>query len=229
MNTLKQRLGNGDIVFGATVCEHLRASADELARTHPGVEIVAVCADYTRPFDVPSPPDRPDARRVGFFPGSTIGNFTPDEAVDFLESAAGLLDGGDMLIGVDLKKDIDRLNAAYNDSEGVTAAFNLNLLARINRELDGDFDIDGFEHRAHYDARQGRIEMHLISGRAQTVAIGDHRFDFAPGETIHTENSYKYSIEEFRDVAERAGFTTLKTWTDPEDLFSIHYLRAGGG
>jgi uncharacterized SAM-dependent methyltransferase len=134
-----------------------------------------------------------------------------------------------MLIGVDLKKDVDRLNAAYNDSEGVTAAFNLNLLARINRELGGDLDIEGFEHRAHYDAREGRIEMHLICRRTQTVAIGDHRFEFAPGETIHTENSYKYSIEEFRDVAGRAGFAALKTWTDAEDLFSIHYLRARGG
>jgi len=209
--------------------DHLRAAADELARSFPEVEIVALCADYTRPFEVPAATNPPHAKRVGFFPGSTIGNFTPDEAIAFLRSAAGLLDGGDFLIGVDLKKDVDVLTAAYNDGQGVTAAFNLNLLARVNRELGGDFDLDAFEHRAHYDAREGRIEMHLISRRAQIVAIGDHRFDFAVGETIHTENSYKYAIEEFREIAERAGFTALECWTDPGNLFSIHYLRAAGG
>jgi dimethylhistidine N-methyltransferase len=208
--------------------DHLRNATKEFARLYPEIEAVAVCADYTRSFDVPSPGARPDAKRVGFFPGSTIGNFTPDEAVIFLESAAALLDGGDLLIGVDLKKDIARLNAAYNDAQGVTAAFNLNLLVRVNCELGGDFDIAAFAHRAHYDVGHGRIEMHLISARAQTVTIGDHRFDFAPGETIHTENSYKYAIPEFEEIAATAGFQALECWTDPDDLFSIHYLRAGG-
>ncbi len=208
--------------------DHLWNSAEDLARLFPDIEIAAVCADYTRPFDVPSPRVRPDAKQIGFFPGSTIGNFTPIEAVAFLESAARLLDGGDFVIGVDLKKDPERLNAAYNDAQGITAAFNLNLLVRINRELGGDFDIDAFEHRAHYDARHGRIEMHLISRRAQTVAIGDHRFDFAAGETIHTENSYKYAIEEFQKIAVSAGFRALEFWTDEDRLFAIHYLRDRG-
>ena len=206
--------------------DHLKRSAEDLARLYPDMEIAAVCADYTKPFDVPPPSAKADARRVGFFPGSTIGNFTPAEAVEFLRTAAKLLEGGDLIIGVDLKKDIARLESAYNDSEGVTAAFNLNLLARINRELSGDFIIDAFEHRAHYDPVAGRIEMHLISRRDQFVTVGGRRFDFAAGETIHTENSYKYAMEEFREVAANAGFKALGGWTDDENLFSIHYLRA---
>jgi len=208
--------------------DHLRNSAKDLARIFPDIEIAAVCADYTQPFDVPSPDERPDAKRVGFFPGSTIGNFTPDEAVAFLKSTASLLNGGDLVVGVDLKKDPGHLIAAYNDSEGVTAAFNLNLLVRINRELGGDFEIDAYEHRAHYNAGQGRIEMHLISLRDQTVAIGKNRFNFSEGETIHTENSCKYGIEEFQEIAARGGFRALDCWTDEDRLFSIHYLRAQG-
>ncbi len=206
--------------------DHLRNSAEDLARIFPDIEIAAVCADYTRPFDIPSPAARPNAKRVGFFPGSTIGNFTPVEAVAFLQSAASLLNGGGFVIGVDLKKDVERLHAAYNDSEGITAAFNLNLLVRVNRELGGNFDIDAFEHRADYNAQAGRIEMHLISRRNQTVAIGDHRFVFSKDETIHTENSYKYGIEEFQEVAASAGFRALDFWTDEDRLFSIHYLQA---
>ena len=206
--------------------DHLKRSAEDLARLYPDIEIAAICADYTKPFDVPPPSAKADARRVGFFPGSTIGNFTPAEAVEFLRTAAKLLEGGDLIIGVDLKKDIARLESAYNDSEGVTAAFNLNLLARINRELSGDFIIDAFEHRAHYDPVAGRIEMHLISRRDQFVTFGGRRFDFVAGETIHTENSYKYAIEEFREVAANAGFKVVGGWTDDENLFSIHYLRA---
>ena len=206
--------------------DHLKRSAEDLARLYPDIEIAAVCADYTKPFDVPPPSAKADARRVGFFPGSTIGNFTPAEAVEFLRTAAKLLEGGDLIIGVDLKKDIARLESAYNDSEGVTAAFNLNLLARINRELSGDFIIDAFEHRAHYDPVAGRIEMHLISRRDQFVTVGGRRFDFVAGETIHTENSYKYAIEDFREIAAKAGFKAVGGWTDDENLFSIHYLRA---
>lgn len=206
--------------------DHLRNSAEDLARMFPEIEIAAVCGDYTRLFDVSTPCARADAKRVGFFPGSTIGNFTPIEAAAFLEFSTGLLDGGDFIIGVDLKKDPDHLTAAYNDAEGITAAFNLNLLARINCELDGDFDVDAFEHRAHYDLQKGRIEMHLISRRAQTAAIDDHRFDFFKDETIHTENSYKYGIEEFQEIATSAGFQALNCWTDEDRLFSIHYLRA---
>jgi len=203
--------------------EHLLCSATALAAAYPGLAVLPVCADYTSVFHLP---DLDGARPVVYFPGSTIGNFTPAEAVEFLRSAAKLLEGGDLIIGVDLKKDVGRLEAAYNDSEGVTAAFNLNLLARINRELSGDFIIDAFEHRAHYDPVVGRIEMHLISRRDQFVTVGGRRFNFAAGETIHTENSYKYAMEEFRAVAANAGFKAVGGWTDDENLFSIHYLRA---
>jgi L-histidine Nalpha-methyltransferase len=206
--------------------DHLLASAEDLADEYPDVEITALCADYTEPFDVPTPVSHPRARRVGFFPGSTIGNFTPDEAAEFLLMAASLLSGGDLLIGVDLKKDPARLQAAYDDSQGVTAAFNLNLLTRINRELGGDFDLGGFAHEALYNQELGRVEMHLRSLRRQTVTIGRRDFDFRADETIHTENSHKFSIAEFRALAARAGFTTLHSWTDPEELFSVHYLRA---
>jgi dimethylhistidine N-methyltransferase len=206
--------------------DHLRGAAEELAGRFPDIEIAAVCADYTRPFEVPAPSTRPDARRIGFFPGSTIGNFTPDEAVEFLRTAARLLDGGDLVIGVDLQKDPAILNAAYNDAEGVTAAFNLNLLVRINRELGGNFDVAAFTHRAHYNADAGRIEMHLISRETASVTIGAHRFAFAAGETIHTENSCKYTIEGFREIAAKAGFRTAESWTDPDRLFSIHYLQS---
>lgn len=206
--------------------DHMLQSAAALAGDFPGLDVIAVCADYTRPFDVPDPPAAPGARRIGFFPGSTIGNFDPDGAVRFLAGAAGILRGGGMLIGVDLKKDEAILNAAYNDGKGVTAAFNLNLLVRINDELGGDFDLAGFAHKAFYNAAEGRIEMHLISLRDQTATVGEAEFRFAEGEMIHTENSYKYSVDDFRDVARRAGFSPHAVWTDPDDLFSIHYLRA---
>lgn len=206
--------------------DHLLASAEALAGEYPDVEVAAMCADYTRPFEVAAPKSHPDARRVGFFPGSTIGNFSPDDAAEFLSTAAKLLSGGDFLVGVDLNKDAKRLNAAYDDAQGVTAAFNLNLLTRINCELGGDFQMDGFAHQVLFNETLGRIEMHLRSRRAQTVKIGGVSFDFAADETIHTENSYKYSIGEFQDLAARAGFNALHSWTDPEELFSVHYLRA---
>jgi dimethylhistidine N-methyltransferase len=208
--------------------DHLLASAKDLAGEYPDVEINAICADYTQPFEVSRPQNHPDARRVGFFPGSTIGNFAPDEAAEFLSVAAGILSGGDFLVGVDLKKDTARLNAAYDDAQGITAAFNLNLLTRINRELGGNFELDGFAHQAYFNEALGRIEMHLRSLRAQTVTIGDAGFEFKADETIHTENSYKYSIVEFQELAARAGFTALHSWTDPDELFSVHYLRATG-
>ena len=209
--------------------DHLLVSAASLARAFPGLEVHAVCADYTRPFEVAPPSRLPGARRVGFFPGSTIGNFTPDEAVAFLESAARLLDGGDLLIGVDLEKDEATLNAAYNDAEGVTAAFNLNLLARINRELGADFELSAFAHRAFYDAHKGRIEMHLVSRRDQTVTISGRSFRFRQGESIHTENSHKYTVDGFARIARRAGFKPAHVWIDDHRLFAIHYLSGGAG
>src|SRR5271155_4145959 len=186
--------------------EHLRDAAISLAEDFPSLPVVAVCADYTRPFPLPSLPGA-GGKRVGFFPGSTIGNFEPDAAVAFLANYAHILGpGGEMLIGVDLKKETDILDAAYNDRAGVTAAFNLNLLERVNRELDGDLDVEQFEHLAFYSSAEDRVEIYIRSLAEQTARIAGRRFRFAQDEQIHTEYSYKYSVEEFRTLAARAGF-----------------------
>jgi L-histidine N-alpha-methyltransferase len=175
--------------------------------------------------DLPQLPG-PDGKRVGFFPGSTIGNFEPPQVVTFLADWAALLGpGGEMLIGVDLKKDPKILDAAYNDKAGMNAAFNLNLLARINRELRGDFDVDRFAHVAFYNEAQGRVELYLKSLAEQTVSVAGQSVRFGAGELIHTENSYKYAIDEFRALAAEAGFDTVHAWTDRHELFSVHYLR----
>lgn len=204
--------------------EHLLRSADELAAAYPAVEVMAVCADYSQLYDVPSSTRYPRARKIAFFPGSGIGNFTHDEAIDFLIRVSSIAAGGALIIGVDLKKDPAILNAAYNDSRGVTAAFNRNLLVRINRDLGPEIDVESFAHEAFYSEALGRVEMHLVSTRDQTIRIDGHEIEFAEGESIHTENSYKYSIEEFAEIAARAGFTPTKVWTDEAELFSIHYL-----
>ena len=163
---------------------------------------------------------------MAFFSGSSIGNFDPEAAVRFLALIADMVGpGGRLLIGVDLKKDKAILEAAYNDALGVTAAFNRNLLARINRELGADFDLKQWRHRAFYNAERGRIEMHLVSRVAQLVRLLGRRFDFIEGETIHTENSYKYSVDGFTALAARAGFATDTVWTDANRLFSLHLLR----
>ena len=196
-----------------------------LARRFPRLRIAPVRGDFSRPLDIPPLSD--GARRVVYFPGSTIGNLTPDEAHGFLKmSRAQVGSRGAMIVGVDLKKDANVLHAAYNDAHGITAAFNLNLLARINRELGADFDLGRFAHYAFYEPSAGRIEMHLVSTARQTVAIGPHRFSFDRGESIHTENSYKYSIEEFQALAARAGFRAGKVWADPRVWFSVHGLLA---
>jgi dimethylhistidine N-methyltransferase len=164
---------------------------------------------------------------VVYFPGSTIGNLTPQEAQAFLRMTRGQVGAsGAMLVGVDLKKDANVLHAAYNDRAGVTAAFNLNLLARINAELGGDFQLRRFAHYAYYNTALGRIEMHLVSLARQTVAIGSFRFGFEVGESIHTENSCKYSVEEFRALAAAAGFRTAKVWTDRRGYFGLFGLTA---
>jgi dimethylhistidine N-methyltransferase len=205
--------------------EHLREAAARLAADFPDLPVVAVCADYTRPFRLP-PVLGPAGKRVGFFPGSTIGNFEPEAVVRFLEHCARLLGpGGEMLIGVDLKKDPEILNAAYNDRTGMNAAFNLNLLERVNRELGGDIEIARFEHVAFYNQRKGRMELYLKSLADQSATIAGQHFEFAEGELIHTENSYKYAIDEFRGLALRAGFAPVHTWTDRNQLFSVHYFR----
>jgi dimethylhistidine N-methyltransferase len=205
--------------------EHLREAAAQLAADFPALPVVAVCADYTRPFLLP-PLAGPAGKRVGFFPGSTIGNFEPDAVVRFLRHCAELLGPrGEMLIGVDLKKEPEILESAYNDRAGVNAAFNLNLLERINRELGGDIDGDRFEHAAFYNEEGGRMELYLKSLADQSATVAGHAFRFATGELIHTENSYKYAVPEFHALARRAGFVPVHTWTDRHDLFSVHYFR----
>jgi len=198
----------------------LEAATVHLSREFPWLRIVPVHGDFSRPVELPSP----RCRRLVYFPGSTIGNLTRDEAHAFLSMSRG--QAGRMLVGVDLKKDANVLHAAYNDSRRVTAAFNLNLLARINRELGADFDLKRFSHYAFYNATLGRIEMHLVSLARQTVRLGRHRFAFDTGESIHTENSYKYSIEDFRELAAEAGFAGRKAWTDRKGLFALHGLAA---
>jgi L-histidine Nalpha-methyltransferase len=205
--------------------EQLRAAALSLAEDFPELQVSAVCADYTGPFTLPRLPG-PAGKRVGFFPGSTIGNFEPEAAHRFLANCARILgQGGEMLIGADLKKDARILDAAYNDRAEVTAAFNLNLLERVNRELDGDLDLDLFEHFAFYNDTEGRVEIYIRSLADQEATIAGRQFSFAAGELIHTEYSYKYSVPEFRALAATAGFRPVDTWTDPAELFSVHYFR----
>ena len=205
--------------------EHLLASAGDLAAAYPALRVVPVCADYGRVLSLPS--EAPAERLLGFFPGSTVGNFSLLEATGFLGRAAGLLGpAGAFLVGVDLQKDAARLHAAYNDSQGVTAAFNLNLLARMRRELEAEVDLDGFAHEARYNVARACIEMHLVSRRRQTLRIADRTFAFREGETIHTEDSHKYTLEGFQALARAAGWRPLRAWCDPERLFSLHYLAA---
>jgi dimethylhistidine N-methyltransferase len=205
--------------------EQLRSASSALAAMFPTVRVLALCADYTRPLDLSTLAGLDAQRRTIFFPGSTIGNFTTDEALGFPLNARDVADGaGAMLVGVDLKKEPALLNAAYNDAQGVTAAFNLNLLERINRELDANFDISAFRHHAYYDEAAGRVEMHLVSTRTQQVTVADKRFDFGAGESIRTEYSYKYSVDEFQALAGKAGFQAAHCWIDPQRQFSIHYL-----
>ena len=206
--------------------EHLMASAADLQREFPSIEVLPVCADYTDRIQLPKPSE--DAKRVAvYFPGSTIGNFHPHEAEAFLvriHRVAG--SGGALLIGVDLEKDPDVLHAAYNDARGVTAAFNKNLLERMNREIGGTFRLDAFEHEAVYNARQSRIEMYLVSLEDQAVDVAGETIQFEKGEKINTEYSYKYSLPAFYELASRAEFEVESVWTDDKQYFSVQYLVA---
>jgi len=199
----------------------LAAAARGLAREFPWLRVVPVAGDFSRPIDIPVRHGKPG---VVYFPGSTIGNLTPEEAHAFLSMSRGV--ATKMIVGVDLKKDPAVLHAAYNDKAGVTAAFNLNLLTRINRELGADFDTRGFRHYAFYNPSAGRIEMHLVALGSHTVRLGRHRFQLAEGETIHTENSYKYSPEQFAGLAAQAGFRGTRVWTDRRGLFAVFGLTA---
>ncbi|MBI2977384.1 MAG: L-histidine N(alpha)-methyltransferase [Rhodospirillales bacterium] len=204
---------------------HLLREAAILNDEYPALAVMPVVADFTQPLRLPESAETAGRKRVVFFPGSTIGNFDPPAAGEFLTRIAATAGkGGALLIGVDLKKDEQTLVRAYDDRAGVTAAFNLNMLARINRELAGDFDLGQFRHRALYDRERGRIEMHLVSRREQTATVLGRRFRFRAGETIHTENSYKYDVDEFAALAAGHGFAAERTWIDPARLFSLIYL-----
>jgi dimethylhistidine N-methyltransferase len=207
--------------------EFLEAEAARLRREFPAIEVVPIAADFTAPFEVPR--DLRTAPRAGFFPGSTIGNFEPEAARDFLRLARRILgSGATFIVGVDLVKDRRVLEAAYDDAGGVTAEFNLNILARANRELGANLDLAAFAHRALYNAERSRIEMHLVSRLPQTVRILGRSFAFAADETIHTENSYKYTIESFTALAREAGWESMAVFQDSAALFSVHVLRAKG-
>jgi dimethylhistidine N-methyltransferase len=204
--------------------DFLLESAESIADAFPALEVLPVCADFTRPFQLPQP-DRMPLRNLVYFPGSTIGNFTRGEACDLLqvmhtEAAAG----GALLIGVDLRKDRRTLERAYNDAAGVTAEFNLNLLARMNRELGADFDPSRFGHEATWNEAAGRIEMRLVSRADQCVNVAGETVHFEAGEAILTEYSHKYELDEFADLAAGAGFAVARVWTDPDRLFSVQFL-----
>jgi dimethylhistidine N-methyltransferase len=206
--------------------KQLERAAKELASDYPTLEVLPVCADYTSRLKVPNP-KRSFSRKVVYFPGSTIGNFDPIPARQFLEHIAGVLGpDGALLIGVDLKKDVARLHRAYNDRREVTAAFNLNLLKRINRELDCDFQLDCFQHYAFYNPKESRIEMHLVSQKEQTVHLGNVAIHFTRGDSIWTESSYKYNLDDFQQMAALAGLRVEQVWTDPRQWFSVQYLVA---
>ena len=198
-----------------------RSEAAELHADFPDLSILPVAADICYPFDLP-PAAAAAKARVGFFPGSTIGNFEPHEAASFLRNAAKILGpGARLIVGVDLIKAPEILNAAYNDAAGVTEAFNLNLLKRINRELGANFRLECFEHHAFYNRERNRIEMHLASLKRQKVKVAGESVDFRAGETIHTENSYKYSIDSLRALARGVGWVPDGMWTDAQGYFSV--------
>jgi L-histidine N-alpha-methyltransferase len=205
--------------------ENLNRAKHDLERSYPGLAVEPLAADFGRPLavlmQVPGV-----GRRVGLFLGSTIGNLSPEQARDFLSGAAAGLGGGGLLVGVDLVKDPGVLHRAYNDAQGITAAFNRNLLVRANRELGADFDPLSFDHYAFYQPREQRVEMHLVSARQQTVRLGGHPFEFAEGESLHTENSYKYTIEGFHGLARAAGLVPGPVWCDGQRRFSVHWLAA---
>lgn len=203
--------------------DFLLQSTRRLAVDYPWLDVHAACADFSQVLSLQEIPRQ--HRNLGFFPGSSIGNFEPAEAIILLQRLADILKpDGTLLIGVDLKKDPAILNAAYNDAQGVTAAFNLNLLERIRNELDTTLNPDDFYHKAWYNEQLGRIEMHLVSRDEQRLRVEQRWFEFAAGESIHSENSYKYTVEEFQSLAAEAGYRAGRVWTDDAGLFSLHYL-----
>lgn len=204
----------------------LLLGARRIAAEHPGMVVRPIIADFAAPLALP---DQGEGPVLGFFPGSTIGNMVPAEARDFLRRAGRLVGpGGWLLVGVDLAKDPRMLESAYDDAQGVTSAFIRNLLARANRELDGDFDLRAFDHRAWWNAREGRVEIHLCARRRQLVTVAGRLFTFTSGELVHVEHCYKYGLEQFRWLARLGGFLPAAAWTGGDGLFSMHLLRRSG-
>jgi len=203
---------------------YLREVVRLLAADYPALAMHPLAADFTLPLQLP--PLSGATHRAGFFPGSTIGNFRPNAAMAMLRRMREMLNGGGLLVGVDLVKDPQILHAAYNDAAGVTAAFNKNLLARANRELGAGFDLDAFAHYAPYNPQSQRVEMYLVSQKRQSVTVGGQCISFAAGEAVHTEDSHKYTIESFREMTARAGFLPRAVWTDADRLFAIHWLES---
>ena len=205
--------------------DHLLRTANDLSLAYPHIEVLPVCADFTAEFDLPIS-QRVQTHNAVYFPGSTIGNFQPRSARAMLARIAPLCGtGGGLLIGIDLQKDADIIESAYNDAKGVTAEFNLNLLSRINRELDGKFNVDQFEHQAIYNDEMGRVEIYLVSRFDQAVTVGDESFEFTDGETICTEYSHKYTIDGFAELAAEVGLTLHRHWTDDRQLFAVlHFV-----
>jgi dimethylhistidine N-methyltransferase len=206
--------------------EILLRMTEELHEEFPELKVLPVCADFTQDIELPITVGSNPGKKVVFFPGSTIGNLNPDEAIEFLKKYGEMVsEGGGLLIGVDLKKDKEVFEHAYDDSQGVTAAFNLNLLTRLNREANASFDLNNFEHEAVYNEQLGRVEMHLKSKVPQLVRVNQTVFRFQEGETIHTESSYKYSVEEFCELCAKAKFTVKQCWKDPNKLFCVYYFE----
>ena len=222
LNFLKEPVG---LIHVDISEDQLFVSAKNLENLYPNLEILPVAADFTKPIPIPGF-SHPPKKYVAFFPGSTIGNFEPDLAIQFLQGVTKTIGlDGLLLIGFDLKKDIETLLAAYDDQRGITASFNKNLLSRVNGELGGNFNLNTFEHVARYNENKGRIEMHLKSTTEQTVSINKELFEFLDGETIHTENCYKFTKESFTVMSRKAGLSPVKTWTDDQNLFAVMLLR----
>ena len=205
--------------------EHLQQAGHRLQERHLDVPMLGICADYSQPLELPLPDAWASKPMVGFFPGSSLGNFEPEAAISFLTRMRELLgEGSQLLIGIDQPRQPALLEAAYNDAAGVTAEFNLNLLGRINRELGAEFDVDAFSHQANYDEKNHRVDIRLVSQCHQAVKLDGHTFRFEEGETIHTEYSHKYTIDSFADLASEAGFVLRASWTDADDNFAVLHL-----
>jgi dimethylhistidine N-methyltransferase len=203
----------------------LRGCAERMRKAFPELEVIPICADYTEPVELPKP-STSTGRTVGYYPGSTLGNFEPDEAAAFLKRIHQLCgDDGGLVIGIDLVKDRETLEAAYDDSESVTEAFTMNILDRANREADADFDRDAFDFEAEWQPENRRVQLRLVSTQAQTVHVGDESFDFEAGEPMVTEHSYKFELDQFAKLARETGFTPVETWTDDQEYFSLWYLE----